>query len=497
MNVLLVYPESPVTFWSFKHALNFIGKKANLPPLGVLTVAAMLPESWNLKLIDMNVKSLKNKDIAWADYVFISAMNIQKKSTREVVDRCKKLGVKTVAGGPLFVGDFDEFDDVDHLLLHEGEVCIPQFLADLEAGTPKHIYDWERYPSLTETPIPRWDLANPKKYAMLSLQYSRGCPFNCEFCNVVTLFGHSPRTKTCNQIIDELETIYNLGWRGGIFFVDDNFIGNKNKLKTEVLPAIVEWMQERNHPFTFFTEVSINIADDEELLKLMGDAGFDNIFVGIETVDEDSLAECNKMQNKNRDLIGNIAQIQNHGMQVSGGFILGFDNDKPSSFTGMVNFIQSSGIVTAMVGVLTALKGTKLFDRMEQEGRLLGGTSESNMDINFKTKMPINDLMDGYKKVVHSIYSPKNYYSRVKLFLKNYNPVERRGSQKVSASYISAFFKACFKLGVISKGRLEYWKLIGWSLFKKPKAFVMAVKLSVFGYHFRKCMAETVINVRN
>jgi len=288
-----------------------------------------------------------------------------------------------------------------------------------------------------------------------------------------------------------------LGWRGGIFFVDDNFIGNKNKLKTEVLPAIVEWMQERNHPFTFFTEVSINIADDEELLKLMGDAGFDNIFVGIETVDEDSLAECNKMQNKNRDLIGNIAQIQNHGMQVSGGFILGFDNDKPSSFTGMVNFIQSSGIVTAMVGVLTALKGTKLFDRMEQEGRLLGGTSESNMDINFKTKMPINDLMDGYKKVVHSIYSPKNYYSRVKLFLKNYNPVERRGSQKVSASYISAFFKACFKLGVISKGRLEYWKLIGWSLFKKPKAFVMAVKLSVFGYHFRKCMAETVINVRN
>jgi len=496
MNILLVYPESPVTFWSFKHALNFIGKKANVPPLGILTVAAMLPDEWNLKLVDMNVRRLKDRDISWADYVFISAMNIQKQSTREVVDRCKNLGVKTVGGGPLFVGDFEEFDDVDHLLLHEGEVCIPKFLEDLKAGTPKHKYDWERFPSLTETPIPRWDLAEPKKYAMLSLQYSRGCPFNCEFCNVVSLFGHSPRTKTCDQIIAELDSIYKLGWRGGIFFVDDNFIGNKSKLKNEVLPKIIEWVRERDYPFTFFTEVSINIADDDELLKLMSDAGFNNIFVGIETVDEDSLAECNKMQNKNRDLIGNVKRIQSYGMQVSGGFILGFDNDKPSTFSGMVSFIQSSGIVTAMVGVLTALKGTKLFDRMDKEGRLLGGaSSESNMDINFAPKMPLKDLMDGYKRVVQSIYSPKNYYKRVKLFLKNYQP-NKLGTEKISASYIFAFFKACFRLGIASRGRWQYWKLLGWSLLRKPQAFVMAVTLSVYGYHFRK-MAKTAINVRN
>jgi len=497
MKILLISPETPVTFWSFKYALKFINKKANLPPLGLLTVAAMLPEQWDMKLVDMNTKKLRRNDIKWADYVFISAMNIQKTSARRVIDKCKAYGVKTVAGGPLFTSEPENFDDVDHLLLHEGEICVPKFLDDLENGTPKHLYGWEEFPQLTKTPIPAWDLLpNKRLYAMLCIQYSRGCPYNCEFCNVVTLFGNKIRTKTADQIISEIEAIYNLGWREGIFFVDDNFIGNRHQLKTEVLPRIISWQKERNYPFHFFTEASINIADDEELLELMGDAGFDNIFIGIETVDPDSLAECNKMHNVKRDMTENVKRIQRNGMQVNGGFILGFDSDKASSFGSMISFIQNSGIVTAMVGVLTALKGTRLFDRLEEEGRLLGGLAESNTDINFKTKMPLQDLMDGYKRVVQSIYSPNNYYKRVKTFLESFRPKEHK-PKKISFNYFCAFFKACFCMGIATKGRREYWKLLWWSIKKSKRAFVMAVEFSVYGYHFRKCVKEVTISVRN
>ena len=494
MNILLVYPENPVTFWSFKHALKFINKKANLPPLGILTVAAMLPKEWNLKLVDMNTRQLRNKDISWADFVFISAMNIQKESARKVIDRCKGLGRKIVAGGPLFTCDSESFGDVDHLLLHEGEVCIPKFLDDLRNGAPKRKYGWEDYPQITETPIPMWNLIDMKKYEMLSIQYSRGCPFNCEFCNVVSLFGHQPRTKTVEQTIGELESIYNLGWRGSIFFVDDNFIGNKQKLKNEILPQIINWTRERNYPFDFFTEASINIADDEELMELMADAGFDSVFLGIETVDEDCLAECNKVQNTKRDLIENIKRIQSHGLQVQGGFILGFDNDKASIFSNMIAFIQNSGIVTAMVGLLTALKGTKLFERLKKEDRLLDGFSAGNTNVNFVTKMPLHDLLDGYRNVVSSLYSPKNYYKRVKLFLENFRPKNLRRS-KIGITYICAFFRACILLGVFSKGRWAYWKLLRWSLLKDWQTFVMAVKFAVYGYHFRKCLTETAITV--
>lgn len=487
MNILLVYPEHPATFWSFKHALKFVNKKSNLPPLGVLTVAAMLPENWNRKIVDMNTNHLRDADIRWADYVFISAMNIQRDSTRQVIDRCKKNGVKTVGGGPLFTAEYENYDDVDHLLLYEGEVCIPVFLADLEKGTPRHLYGWERYPELSQTPVPSWELVNINKYMMLSIQYSRGCPFHCEFCNVVSLFGHRPRTKTVLQIIGELEAIYKLGWRGGIFFVDDNFIGNKKKLKEDVLPALMGWMQKRKYPFTFFTEASINIADDVELMELMADAGFDNVFIGIETVDEDSLAECNKVQNKSRDMVECVRVIQQHGMQVQGGFILGFDNDKPSIYKRMVSFIQQSGIVTAMVGMLNAPKGTKLYERMEEEGRLLKDFSGTNTDVNFQPKMDINELEAGYSDVVHSIYSPENFYSRIKTFLENFQP-KKHHVKHFKPAEIFAFVRACFRLGIFSSGRLEYWKLMLWSFFRKRDVFPMAVAFSVYGYHFRKCL---------
>jgi len=490
MNVLLVYPEHPVTFWSFKHALKFINKKSNLPPLGILTVAAMLPKAWNLKLVDMNVEALKDKDLKWADYVFISAMNIQKESTRKVVDRCKALNIKTVGGGPLFTTDAESFDDVDHLLLYEGEICIPEFLRDLENNCAKHKYDFVGFPELTETPAPKWELLNLSKYAMMCMQYSRGCPFHCDFCNVVSLFGHSPRTKTAHQIIGELEAIYNLGWRGSIFFVDDNFIGNKRKLKQEILPAITHWLREKKYPFSFFTEASINIADDEDLMALMSDAGFNSVFVGIETIDEDSLAECNKTQNRKRDLVEDVKRIQGHGMQVQGGFILGFDSDKPSVFSSMTDFIQSSGIVTAMVGMLNAPKGTKLFERLKQEGRLLDDFTGSNeTGINFVSKMDKNDLIKGYKNVLSAIYAPKNYYERIKTFLVSYRP-KKQNKEGFGFQSFGAFFRACFHLGIVSKGRLEYWKLLGWSFSRGMDVFALAVKFAIYGYHHRKCIRE-------
>lgn len=493
MNVLLVYPEHPVTFWSFTYALKFINKKSNLPPLGILTVASMLPKEWNLKLVDMNTKPLKDKDLMWADYVFVSAMNIQKDSARRVLDRAKAFGKKTVGGGPLFTCDPDDFDDVDHLLLYEGEICIPKFLRDLENNCAKHKYEFVEYPQLTETPVPAWGLIDLNKYVMLCIQYSRGCPFHCDFCNVVSLFGHTPRTKTTGQIIGELEAIYNLGWRGSIFFVDDNFIGNKRKLKQEVLPALRDWLKKRKYPFSFFTEASINISDDEELMELMSEAGFDTVFIGIETVDEDSLAECNKVQNRKRDLVEDVRRIQHHGIQVQGGFILGFDSDKPSVFSNMVDFIQNSGIVTAMVGMLNAPKGTKLFERMKQEGRLLDDFTGSNeTGINFMPKMNKDDLINGYYSVMRSIYSPKNYYERVKTFLETYRPkkyLSKNGGFGVRS--ISAFIRACFHLGIASTGRLEYWKLLIWSSLKGWRVFAMAVKFSIFGYHFRKCIKDT------
>ena len=493
MKALLVYPEHPTTFWSFTHALKFINKKSSLPPLGILTVASMLPNDWEIKLVDMNVNKLKDADLEWSDLVFISAMNIQKDSTRQVIDRCKSLGKKIVGGGPLFSTEPESYGDVDHLLMYEGEVCIPEFLRDFESNSAKPKYDFVGFPELCQTPAPAWNLVNLKDYAMLSIQYSRGCPFHCDFCNVVSLFGHKPRIKTVEQILNELNVIYTTGWRGRIFFVDDNFIGNRKSVKQELLPAIIKWSQERDYPFSFYTEASINIADDEELMMLMTNAGFDSVFIGIETVDEESLAECSKGQNTKRDLVKTVKHIQAHGIQVLGGFILGFDSDKPSVFAEMMDFIQKSGVITAMVGMLNAPIGTKLFERLKQEGRILDGefTGSNEMGTNFIPKMGMDTLVSGYQSVVRTIYDPKNFYERVKIFLENYKPVKHKSKRKGAGfGSIGAFFKSCLQLGVLSKGRFHYWKLMGWSLSKGMGAFALAVKFSIYGYHFRLCLDE-------
>jgi len=489
LNILLVYPEYPDTFWGFKHALRFVSKKAAFPPLGLLTVAAMLPKDWKKKLVDMNTRTLTDRELAQADYVFISAMSVQRESARQIIKRCKKLCVKTVAGGPLFTSAAEEFDDIDHLVLNEAEITLPLFLKDLEIHKAKHLYTSMERPELNDTPIPAWELLDIRKYSSMNVQYSRGCPFDCEFCDIVVLNGHRPRTKSKEQLLTELDAIYHRGWRrGSVFIVDDNFIGNKKKLKAETLPAIAEWMKGKGYPFTLLTESSINLADDEELMTLMVKSNFNMVFVGIETPNESSLAECGKHNNENRDMIADVKKLQNHGLQVQGGFILGFDNDDPTSiFESLISFIQKSGIVTAMVGLLNAPRDTKLHKRLGKENRLRSVFSGNNTDFstNFIPKMNMNTLIDGYSKVVRTIYSPKQYYERIILFLKEYRPARRKIS-RVHNEDVAALIKSLFILGMKEHGRQYFWKLIVWTLAKRPRSFPLSITLAIYGFHFRK-----------
>lgn len=485
MRILLVYPEFPDTFWSFKHALRFIHKKAASPPLGLLTVAALLPPEWEKRLVDLNVTNLTSNDLAWADYVFISAMIVQRDATRAVIARCKQFGAKVVAGGPLFTMEHEQFPSVDHFVLNEAELTLPLFLEDLANGHPQPLYATDEYPDIHQTPAPMWQLVNFKNYDTFSIQFSRGCPFSCDFCNVTALLGHRPRTKTATQLIAELDSLYALGWRKSIFFVDDNFIGNKKQIKAEILPALIEWRKGKTG-MPFSTEVSINLVDDPELLSLMTHAGFDTVFVGIETPNEGSLAECSKNQNKGRDLVESVKQLQRAGLQVQGGFIVGFDNDPPSIFQQQIDFIQKSGIVTAMVGLLQAPPGTRLYERLRKEGRLVNEMSGDNVDgsTNIIPKMGLESLQEGYRKLLAQIYAPKFYYERVRTFLREYHPPEIR--LHLDTQYILALWRSIYQLGIRGVERVQYWRLFFWTLFHHPRLFPLAITLAIMGFHFRQ-----------
>ena len=495
MNVLLIYPKFPDTFWSFKHALKFIHKKASSPPLGLLTIASMLPKDWHLKLVDMNVSPLRKKDLGWADYAFISAMTIQRDSVLEVIRLCNEAGVKTVCGGPLFSTEPQVFSGIDHLVLNEAEITLPIFLEDFAKKQLKSLYTTEEFADMKKTPPPMWDLVNLKDYASVSIQYTRGCPFNCEFCNITSMLGHKMRLKTASQILIELDGLYQRGWHGGIFFVDDNLIGNKKSLREELLPALVDWRKDKSG-IAFNTEVSINLADDSKLMDQMVTAGFNQVFIGIETPDDDNLAECSKFQNRNRDLVADVRRIQSAGMQVQGGFIVGFDNDSPSTFQRLVEFIQNTGIVTAMVGILQAPVGTRLYERMQEAGRIIANFTGDNVagSTNIIPKMNIDLLTNRYKELIRHIYSPEVYYQRVKTFLKDYRLPKIKPNVSFSKIWqdLGAFVQSIFKLGIFGKERKQYWGLVFWTLFKKPKLFPLAITYSIYGYHFRK-VSETHI----
>ncbi len=335
--------------------------------------------------------------------------------------------------------------------------------------------------------IPMWELLDMKKYASMSVQYSRGCPYDCEFCSITMLNGRKPRAKSAEQFLNELNRLYELGWRGAISVVDDNFIGNKRKLKIEFLPALVKWSKERKYPFFFITEVSINLADDDELMKLMVEAGFNSVFVGIETPNSESLNECGKTINLKRNLVESVNKLQGNGMIVSGGFIVGFDNDTETVFDEQINFIQQSGIANAMVGLLNAPTGTKLFNRMKKEGRLLEMFSGNNMDasINFIPKMDYTKLIRGYSRLLNTIYSQEEYYKRLKVFLKEYT-VPHWTPKTLNLEQLKAFFRLLWLLGVIEKGKRYFWKLLFVSLLKYPRKFPIAMTLAVYGFHFRR-----------
>lgn len=495
MKILLVYPQYPSTFWGFKPALKFVNTKALMPPLGLLTLASMLEEH-ELKLVDLNVNPISNKDILWADYVFISAMITQKESAKEVINKCKNFGTKIVAGGPLFSNLSEEFPEVDHFVFNEGEITLKLFLEDLKNGSLKKVYASDERPDINSVPAPKWDLLDLKDYAKMPLQFSRGCPFDCEFCNISNLNGKTPRVKSPEKFIDELNSLYDYGWRGAIFIVDDNFMCSKTKTKA-LLRELIKWRKEKNYQATYTTQISINLADDDELLGLMQDAGFSSVFIGLESPSKKCLEECGKFHNKDRDMVEDIKKIHNYGMEVYGGFIIGFDHDDETIFDAQFEFMQETGIVVAMVGLLTALPGTKLYHRLKDENRIVHESSGDNMDfsLNFIPKMEKNFLINGYKKLLLSLYSVENYYERIYSFLKEYryhNSSKLILNSNTIFYFMALFFKAIYILGIKDKNRSYFWKMFLLCLFKYPTSLPKVITHAIYFVHFENTFVNEI-----
>src|SRR5580704_1689861 len=491
MKALLVYPEWPDTYWSFKHALPFEGKKSVFPPLGLLTVAALLPKSWEQRLVDINIREVTDADLEWADVVLISAMLVQKDGMLRTLSRCRELGRRTVVGGPISSCMSDLPTYADHVVVGEAEELVEGLAADLEQGTAKPLYQARELPGLNATPLPKLDLINPKYYSSMAIQYSRGCPFNCEFCDIIEIYGRKPRTKSPDQMVAELEHLYARKWRGPIFIVDDNFIGNKRKVK-ELLPAMAQWNAQHGRPFTFYTEASVNLADDEDLLQMMQDASFDRVFLGIETPAEESLKEAQKMQNTRRSLLDSVRRIQRYGMEVMAGFIVGFDNDPEDIFDRQVAFIQESAIPLAMVGLLQAIPGTQLYRRLQKEGRLLSDGNGNNIDfrLNFEPRMDPQRLLDGYRSILQRIYRPDIYYARVRKFLAQYEPHTTR--RRLSVSDCLALARSILKQGIFSRHAFSYWRLFLAASTRYRQSFGAAIRLAIMGYHFQKLTEMTL-----
>jgi radical SAM superfamily enzyme YgiQ (UPF0313 family) len=485
MNILLVSPQSPDTFWSFKHVLRFVSKRSTFPPLGLLTVAALLPRDWLLKVVDLNVARLRDEDLRQADVVMLSAMLVHEPSVREIVARCKVLGKRVVAGGPLFTTGHEAFPEIQHFVLGEAEEIMPQVVADLQAGRLQQIYQATGRPSMALSPPPRWDLIELRHYVTMAVQFSRGCPFDCEFCDIIVMNGRVPRTKTPAQVITELEVLRQRGWRDMVFIVDDNFIGDKRRTKG-LLHELIAWRKRTGAEMGFLTEASVNLADDAELRRLMVEAGFTKVFVGIETPVAESLVECHKFQNQGRDLVAAVQTLQRDGLQVMGGFIVGFDSDKPDIFKRQFEFIQRSGVVTAMVGLLSALPQTRLYLRLKREGRLETKSSGNNTDatLNFRPKLNREFLQSGYRELMKKLYEPRAYYQRIRTFMKNHRPTGP--SLRLSREDFQAFLKSFWLLGVWHRGRVAYWRFFWSTLLRRPSQFRYGMELAIVGYHFRR-----------
>ena len=497
-NALLVYPEFPPSYWGGKFALEFVGKKAGFPALGLLTIAGMFPSRYDLRVVDLNVTTLKESDLEWADLVFTSTMIVQRDSLDSVIERCNRAGVPIVAGGPHPTTYHDEIRGVDHFLLDEVEEILPQFLRDLETGTAKDIYRAPEKPDVTRTPIPRFDLVDMKDYYSMCLQFSRGCPFDCEFCDITKLFGRVPRTKTPQQMVGEFESLYELGWRGNLFLVDDNFIGNKREA-LELLPVVAEWQKAHGYPFALFTEASVNLARNDELMDSMIEAGFDWVFLGIETPNPKALLKTKKAQNTNKKqeenyLLSAVRTIQRKGLEVSGGFILGLDGDDEGVFDAQIDFIQEAGIPMAMVGLLTALKGTDLYERLKREDRILEETTGTSVNVvlNYKPEMDPQTLIEGYRRVLTTIYDPtlENYFRRCLNMMEHVKP-SPYVSKPVGMNEVRAIGKS-LRRQLFSRQGPAYLKFIAKVARDHPRMLTQAFHLAVMGYHFEKVTSQQI-----
>jgi radical SAM superfamily enzyme YgiQ (UPF0313 family) len=446
-----------------------------------------LPRDCERRLIDLEVERLKDSHIEWADMIFITGMLAQKESLHEVVQRGKQLGKLIVLGGPYVTSTIEELPYADHIFQGEAETTLPQFFADLERGQAKRVYKAPERPPLAITPVPDFGLVNLKRYSNMSVQYSRGCPFSCEFCDIIEIYGRVPRTKSNQQILAEFDALKQLGWRGPLFIVDDNFIGNKKNVRL-LLPDLIEWQKKNGYPFSLLTEASVNLADDDELLVAMKDAGFRRVFLGIETPVEESLKEAQKSQNRG-NLLDSVRKIQSRGMEVMAGFIVGFDNDPEDIFERQIEFIRQSAIPMAMVGMLNALPDTQLWKRLEKEGRLLGADATGNNTIatvNFIPKMDVEKLISGYQTIMRTIYKPSEYYRRALESLQRVPQDVPEAHQYHGFKAVKAFVRIAFTLGVLDAERREFWRFFLKAAHEHHDRMTELLRHAAMAYHFRK-----------
>ncbi len=493
MKILLAYPQFPKTYWGFQDSIPYVAKKTSLPPLGLLTVAALLPAHWDVRLVDLNVRQLRDSDIRWADVIFAGGMLIQAPSLHEIVARSHALGRQVVVGGPAPTTDPDEFGDADCCFIGEAEGKIGPLVSALERGgdLPRRLSAPSTgYPEMAQVPVPRFDLLDWRKYASMSIQYSRGCPFSCEFCDIIEMFGRVPRVKAPGQILAELDALRATGYKGSVFFVDDNFIGNKKAVR-EFLPELLTWQIEHGYPFEFYTEASVNLADDDALIQAMVQAHFTSVFLGIETPSVEALKLTGKRQNAAVDLVQAVDHLTRSGLEVMGGFIVGFDTDDPAIFEAQRRFISSIPVPLAMVGLLMALPGTALWRRLEREKRIRGTASGDQFGRpNFVPAMDERLLLEGYHELLGDVYHPDSYYARCEAFLSRWPrpAVERLPSREE----LKAFARAIVGIGIVSPRRWHFWKLLSHSTRKAPHALSLAVTLAIFGEHLIRYTERTV-----
>ncbi len=492
MRCLLVNPAYPDTYWSLRHMLPLVRRHWLVAPLPLITVAALLPGHWECRLVDLSVRPLDDEDLAWADVVLLSGMLVQRASLHEVVARCRSAGVPTVVGGPYATAMPEKLAAATHLVLGEGEEIVGVWARDFEAGRAERVYRETRKPDLSRSPVPRYDLLDPKAYHYMAVQFSRGCPFRCEFCDIITLYGRVPRTKEPEQVIAELEAIRASGFEGRVMFVDDNFIGHKKAVR-ELLEEIAAWRRRTGAKLDFFTEASIDLADRPELVRAMTDAGFAVVFIGIETPNTESLRETRKSQNLGRDMAVQVRRLRGLGLDVWAGFIVGFDHDGPEIFDEMTDFIERAGIAYAMVGMLTALPGTPLHARLASEGRLRPDAETGDMfDLtNVVTRLPERELLGGYLRVLERLYEPDAYFARCREHLQHW---ERAPGlvQTAAPEEILVVLRAIWRVGVRGRYRRTWWGFLAWAARHHPRKLPLALAQACAGHHFITYTRDTV-----